>query len=93
MAGDTESLDQAARLVAAALRRGEGLSADAAQDLMAAGVIAFAARRQAGDAGSPFSPGHGATATDVAIACTAMLEDVNIAIFELGLWQSMGGKR
>ena len=29
------------------------------------------------------------SATDVAIGCTAMLEAVNLALFELGAWQNM----
>jgi len=90
---ESESLEQAARRVAAALRSGEGLSVETAQDLFTAGVVAFAARRLAGEEASPLRPGHGASATDVAVTTTAMLEDVNIAIFELGLWQSMVGKK
>jgi len=90
---DTESLDQAAKRVAAALRAGEGLSAEAAQDLLAAGVTAFAARRLGGDKSLPFRQGHGVTATDAAITTTAILEDVNIAIFELGLWQTMATRK
>ncbi|MDB5538972.1 MAG: hypothetical protein JWQ89_699 [Devosia sp.] len=92
MAG-TEDLEQAARRIVAALRAGEGLSVETAQELFTAGVTAYAARRLAGNSGSPLTQGHAATATDVAITTTAMLEDVNIAIFELGLWQSMGGKK
>lgn len=90
---DSESLEQAAKRVAAALRAGEGLPVAAAQDLLAAGVSAFAARRLGGDQGLPFRPGHGVTATDAAITTTAILEDVNIAIFELGLWQTMATKK
>jgi hypothetical protein len=89
---ETEGLDQMARRLAAALRAGE-LPVGAAQELMTAGVIGYAARREDGDRSSPFSPGHDISATDVAVTCTAMLEDVNIAIFELGLWQSMAGKK
>lgn len=89
---DSESLEQAAKRVAAALTAGE-LSAEAAQELFTAAVGAFAARRLDGEGGSPLTPGHGLAATDVAIVTTAMLEDVNIAIFELGLWQSMAGKK
>lgn len=92
-AAGADSLEQAAQRVAAALRMGEGLSVEAAQELLAAGVVGYAARRQGGDGRPPFSEGHGVTATDVAIAATAMLEDLNIAIFELGLWHSMSGRR
>lgn len=90
---DTESLEDAARRIVAALRSGEGLSVEAAQDLFTAGVAAFAARRLDGLGGSPLKPGHDLAATDVAITTTAMLEDVNIAIFELGLWQSMASTK
>jgi hypothetical protein len=88
---DTESLEQAAKRVAAALLAGE-LPVAVAQEVLTSGIIAYAARRDAGDRSSPLSPGHDVTATDVAVTCTAMLDDVNIAIFELGLWQSMAKK-
>lgn len=90
---ETESLDQAAKRLAAALRSGEGVSVETAQDLFTAGVAFFSARRLDGEGGSPLSPGHELPATDIAITTTAMLEDVNIAIFELGLWQSMASKK
>ena len=90
---DAEDLERAAKRIAAALRSGEGLSVETAQDLFTAGVAAFAARRLDGQGGSPLRQGHDLPATDIAITTTAMLEDVNIAIFELGLWQSMAGTR
>jgi hypothetical protein len=90
---DGESIEAAAARVAAALRSGEGLPVEVMQELFTAGVAAFAARRLAGETGSPLSAGHQLPATDIAITTTAMLEDVNIAIFELGLWQSMAGKK
>jgi len=90
---DTDSLEQAAQRVAAALRSGQGLSVETAQELFTAGVGAFAARRLDGKGGSPLRQGHDLPATDIAITTTAMLEDVNIAIFELGLWQSMAGTK
>lgn len=86
-----DDLEQSARRVLAALNSGKGLSVETQQALFTAGVVGFAARRLDGQSGSPFSPGHSATATDVALTAAAMLEDANIAIFELGLWQSMGG--
>ena len=90
---DQESLELAAKRIAAALRAGEGLSVETAQELFTAGVAAFAARRLDGQGGSPLVHGHDLPATDIAITTTAMLEDVNIAIFELGLWQSMAGSK
>jgi len=49
----------------------------------------FAAKAQKGEAVRPFGRNSAVTATDVAIGCTAMLESVNLALFELGAWQSM----
>ena len=89
---DADELELAAKRVAAALRSGEGLSSETAREVFTASVIAYGARRQDGKLGSPLIDGHGVAATDIAVVTTAMLEDVNIAIFELGLWQSMSGK-
>ena len=52
-------------------------------------VRVFAAKAQLGEAVRPFGRNSGVTTTDVAIGCTAMLEAVNLALFELGAWQSM----
>jgi hypothetical protein len=49
----------------------------------------FAAKAQNGEHVRPFGRNSGVTPTDVAIGCTAMLEGVNLALFELGAWQSM----
>jgi len=49
----------------------------------------FAAKAQVGETVRPFGRNSGVTATDVAIGCTAMLDSVNLALFELGAWQSM----
>lgn len=52
-------------------------------------VRVFAAKAQVGEAVRPFGRNSGVTVTDVAIGCTAMLQAVNLALFELGAWQSM----
>ncbi len=39
----------------------------------------------------PIVPQTSITATDAMIVSTALLKVVNIAVFELGLWQSWGG--
>lgn len=49
----------------------------------------FAAKAQAGEPVLPFGRNSGVTTTDVAIGCTAMLDAVNLALFELGAWQAM----
>lgn len=65
------------------------IPADALGQAFAAIIQAFAAKAQAGDHVVPFGRNSGVTATDVAIGCTAMLDAVNLALFELGAWQSM----
>jgi hypothetical protein len=49
----------------------------------------FAAKAQNGEVVRPFGRNSGVTPTDVAIGCTAMLDAVNLALFELGAWQAM----
>ena len=65
------------------------IPADALGQAFAAIVQVFAAKAQAGEHVVPFGRNSGVTATDVAIGCTAMLDSVNLALFELGAWQSM----
>jgi hypothetical protein len=42
--------------------------------------------------GSILPPVHGVTATDVSRAASALLDALNIEIFELALWESWGGR-
>jgi hypothetical protein len=68
---------------------------DSLGQLFASVVRAYAAKAQADGAPRPFARNSGVTATDVMIGCSAMLEGVNLQVFELGLWQSWSrvGKR
>ena len=52
-------------------------------------IGAFAAKSQAGPAPLPFGRNSGVSPTDVVIGCSAMLDAVNLAVFELGAWQAM----
>jgi len=54
-------------------------------------VRLYAAKAQAREAVRPFGRNSGVTVTDVAIACTALLDSVGLEVFELGAWQSMSG--
>jgi hypothetical protein len=54
-------------------------------------VRLYAAKAQLGEAPRPYGRNSGVTATDVAIACTALLEGAGLEVFELGAWQSMSG--
>ncbi|HWV43539.1 MAG: hypothetical protein KIT76_01390 [Pseudolabrys sp.] len=67
----------------------EDIPADALGQAFASVLQVYAAKAQAGENLLPFGRNSGVTATDVAIGCTAMLEAVNLALFELGAWQNM----
>lgn len=78
----------------------EALLADADPDgselqwLLATAVRRYADRRQRGEALVPFpasGEGHAPTPTEVSIATSSMLGQLEIEIFELALWRSWGG--
>jgi hypothetical protein len=77
-----------------ALARGERdvLSKDALQALMAAVCKAYAAQVDAGEQVLPLPERGGATATDVMITASGLLKAANLAVFELGMWQSWTGR-
>ena len=54
-------------------------------------LTVLAAKAQKGEYITPFGRNSNVTVTDVAIGCTAMLDAVGLALFELGAWQSMSG--
>lgn len=68
---------------------------DALGQIFASVVRLYAAKAQQGNPPRPFARNSGITATDVMIGCTAMLEGVNVPLFDLALWQSWStvGKR
>ena len=68
---------------------------DSLGQLFASVVRLYAAKAQVGNPPRPFARNSGITATDVMIGCTAMLEGVNVPLFDLALWQSWSnvGKR
>jgi hypothetical protein len=88
---DTNSgaLRQACAVIAAA-QTSEGLDDGEVQALLGAAVRLYAQR--AADRDEPMAAFDAAksevTATDAMIATTAILKAVNIATFELGMWQS-----
>lgn len=53
----------------------------------------YAAKAQSGETIIPFGRNDGVSATDVAIACTAMMDAVGLQLFELGAWQTMTNVR
>jgi hypothetical protein len=68
------------------------LSKEALQALMAAVCKAYTARVEAGEQLLPLPERGGATATDVMITASGLLKAANLAVFELGMWQSWTGR-
>jgi hypothetical protein len=68
------------------------LSTDALQRLMAAVCKSYAAQVEAGVDLLPLPQRGGATATDVMVTASGLLKAANLAVFELGMWQSWTGR-
>jgi hypothetical protein len=87
-----------ARRLAAELERAlasgrrDHLSTEALQALMAAVCKTYAAQVEAGDEVLPLPQRGGATATEVMITASGLLKAANLAVFELGMWQSWTGR-
>jgi hypothetical protein len=64
---------------------------DALGGLYAAIVRLYAAKVQAGEPMRPFSGNSGVSVTDVTISCSALLDSVQLSVFELGAWQTFSG--
>jgi hypothetical protein len=94
--GGTVSV-QATRLAAEIERalaggRRDVLSKEALQALMAAVCKTYGAHVEAGEELLPLPERGGATATDVMITASGLLKAANLAVFELGMWQSWTGR-
>lgn len=68
------------------------LSPGAARALMAAMCKLYSAQAEAGDDELPLAEGSGVSATDVMAVASGLLRAVNLAVFELGMWQSWTGR-
>jgi hypothetical protein len=96
-AGSNASSGEAERLAAAmerALAAGQRdlISSEALQALMAAVCKTYAAQVEAGAQLLPLPARGGATATDVMVTASGLLKAANLAVFELGMWQSWTGR-
>ena len=93
--GNGASVD--AKRLAAALERGiadgklDLVSADALQALIAAACRVYSARTEAGEQFTPV-PKHSISATDVMLTASGLLRAADLAVFELGMWQSWTGR-
>jgi len=77
-----------------ALARGQSdlLSKDALQALMAAACRSYSAQVEAGCSFPPLAQRSLVTSTDVMVTASGLLKSANLAVFELGMWQSWTGR-
>jgi hypothetical protein len=67
------------------------LSAEALQALIAAACRVYGARSEAGEQFTPI-PKNSISATDVMLTASGLLRAADLAVFELGMWQSWTGR-
>jgi hypothetical protein len=72
--------------------RGDVLSPAQFQDLMAAMCRTYVAQLEAGHTHTPLRDRNAVSNTDVMIMASALLKSANLAVFELGMWQSLSGR-
>jgi len=68
------------------------INPEALQALMAAVCKTYAAQVEAGEQVLPLPQRGGATATEVMVTASGLLKAANLAVFELGMWQSWTGR-
>ena len=94
-AGDGASAD--AKKLAATLERGivdgklDVVTTEALQKLIAAACRVYTARLEAGEQFTPI-PKNSISATDVMVTASGLLKAADLAVFELGMWQSWTGR-
>jgi hypothetical protein len=86
-----------AKKLAAVLERGivdgklDVVTAEALQKLIAAACRVYTARLEAGEQFMPI-PKNSISATDVMVTASGLLKAADLAVFELGMWQSWTGR-
>ena len=68
------------------------LSEAAVQALMAAACRSYSAQIEGGGSYPPLSDRSRVTSTDVMVTASGLLKATNLAVFELGMWQSWTGR-
>jgi len=68
------------------------LTMDAIQALMAAACRSYSAQVEAGGSFPPLADRSRVTSTDVMVTASGLLKSANLAVFELGMWQSWTGR-
>lgn len=78
-----------------AIREGKeaiGLAPEAVQAMLAALCKIYSAHTEAGERYDAFSQRTPVTPTDVMVTASGLLKAANLAVFELGMWQSWTGR-
>jgi hypothetical protein len=97
-AGATQDASAAAITLAGDIDRAlnEGrtdiLSEAAVQALMAAACRGYSAKIEAGSSFLPLADRSRVSSTDVMVSASGLLRAANLAVFELGMWQSWTGR-
>jgi hypothetical protein len=96
-AGDAALTADATRLAAEVERalaqgRADVLAPQAIQALMTAACRAYSAQIEAGNQFLPVGSSSAVTSTDVMLTASGLLRAANLAVFELGMWQSWTGR-
>jgi hypothetical protein len=76
---------------ALAAGRADVLTPDALQKLMAAMCRTYSAQIEAGNDLTPVAP-HSLNSTQVMLTASGLLRSSNLAVFELGMWQTWTGR-
>ena len=72
--------------------RTDALAPDAIQALMAAACRSYSAQVEASGHFPPLAARSRVTSTDVMVTASGLLKAANLAVFELGMWQSWTGR-
>jgi hypothetical protein len=72
--------------------RADLLTPEALQALMAAACKAYAAQVEAGNPMAALAARTTVTPTEVMVTASGLLRATNLAVFELGMWQSWTGR-
>ena len=67
------------------------VAADALQAVIAAACRLYTARRETGENFAPVAK-NSISATDVMVTASGLLQAVDLAVFELGMWQNWTGR-
>jgi hypothetical protein len=72
--------------------RADALTVEAIQALMAAACRSYSARVEAAGNFPPLAARSLVSSTDVMVTASGLLKSANLAVFELGMWQSWTGR-